>query len=158
MKHPEYNFLSMYYWIVCKHAVNQKQCGDICILRAHISFLAEMIEFQVLKYSVLWIPHPVRAAEKFYFQCHFSLNFSPRYSISNIFLLYHLLRIKKELLTTNDKEGLKRNKNVYGNTQRQRGWIDIIAERFSHSSLIDNGQIMMILRNSKWILIVSNYR
>ena len=63
MKHPEYNFLSMYYWIVCKHAVNQKQCGDICILRAHISFLAEMIEFQVLKYSVLWIPHPVRTAE-----------------------------------------------------------------------------------------------
>ena len=59
MKHPEYNFLSMYYWIVCKHALNQKQCGDICILRSHISFLAEMIEFQVLKYSVLWIPHPV---------------------------------------------------------------------------------------------------
>ena len=71
------------YWIVCKHALNQQQCGDICILRAHISFLAKMIEFQVLKYSVLWIPHPVRAAEKFYFQCHFSLNFSPRNSISN---------------------------------------------------------------------------
>ena len=70
------------YWIVCKHALNQQQCGDICILRAHISFLAKMIEFPVLKYSVLWIPHPVRA-EKFYFQCHFSLNFSPRNSISN---------------------------------------------------------------------------
>ena len=36
---------------------------------------------------------------------------------------------KKGLLTTNDKEGLKRKKNVYGNTQRQRGCIDIYRNK-----------------------------
>ena len=80
VKHSEYNFLFIYHCIVCTQALHQQQCDDICILRTRISFLAKMVEFQNLKYSVLWILHPVRA-ENFISRVTFPELFTEKFNI-----------------------------------------------------------------------------